>query len=167
MPNTRLVGTSLVLLTAFAVTGCQTPGEVQRTTMSTFEVAEASPEDIARALRRDGSVTLRGNVVFTTDSARLSPAGEDAAARLAAVLQDNPSLMVAVVGYTDNTGSFTYNLDLSRRRAEAMTNAMINQHGVSAERLAPVGMGELDPVASNDTPEGRAQNRRVAVILID
>jgi len=165
--RTRVAGLSLAVIASLAAAGCQTPGEVERTTTSIFDVGEASPDDIAQALQQDGRVALRGNVVFATDSAQLSDAGEAAAARLATVLQDSPELVVAVVGYTDDVGDFTYNLDLSRRRAEAMTNTMINEHGVSPDRLAPVGIGELNPVASNETEEGRAENRRVEVVLID
>jgi len=148
---------------ALGLAGCGTTGKVAET--STFDVSQASTDDIAKALDSDGRVVLRG-VLFETDSARLSPEGRDAVARIAGVLQSNPAMQLAVVGHTDNTGDFRYNLDLSKRRAEAMTGALMRDHGVAENRLAPLGAGPLNPVAPNDTAEGRAQNRRVEVVAI-
>lgn len=158
----RAAGVALCVA-ALGLAGCETTGKVGET--STFDVSQASTDDVASALERDGRVVLRG-VLFETDSARLSPAGVDNVTRLAEVLQRNPAMQLAVVGYTDNTGDFRYNLDLSKRRAEAMTGALIRDHGVAENRLAPLGAGPLNPVASNDTPEGRALNRRVEVVAI-
>jgi outer membrane protein OmpA-like peptidoglycan-associated protein len=70
------------------------------------------------------------------------------------------------VGHTDSTGKFKYNLGLSERRARSMANELL-RNGVAKDRLAPVGVGPLDPVASDDTEEGRALNRRVDVVLIE
>jgi OOP family OmpA-OmpF porin len=161
--TTVFAPTALAVVAALGLAGCETPGKVG--TATTFNLSEASPEDIASALKRDGRVVLRG-VLFETDSARLSDYGRDATARLAAAMRNNPDLKVAVVGHTDSTGDFNHNLDLSRRRAESMTTELIRKHGVAQDRLAPVGIGPLNPVASNDTPEGRAQNRRVEAVLI-
>jgi OOP family OmpA-OmpF porin len=162
----RLSSIVLAMTAAAGLAGCESQPKGQVGQTAVFDVAQASPDDIAKALQNDGRVVLRGTVVFETDSAKLSPAGKDAAARLAEALQKNPNLNVAVVGYTDNTGAFTYNLDLSRRRAEAMANALIRDHGIAVDRIAPVGVGPLSPVASNDTEAGRAQNRRVEVVVI-
>ena len=160
----RLSTMALALAAVTGLAACETEGKVAETT--TFDVSQAAPKDIARALDRDGRVVLRGGIVFETDSATLSEAGRSATARLAAALQSNPTRKVAVVGHTDNTGAFAYNLDLSRRRAEAMTNSLINDHGIAMDRLAPVGVGPLAPVASNDTAEGRTENRRVEVVVV-
>jgi outer membrane protein OmpA-like peptidoglycan-associated protein len=152
---------------AFVLSACETPkpvGAIAETV--TFDVTKASRDDIIAAMQRDKRVALTGGVVFETDSARLSPAGLDAAARLADALKRNPTWNVAVVGHTDNTGAFKYNLDLSRKRAEAFSGAMV-RNGVAETRLAPVGVGPLSPVASNDTAEGREQNRRIAVVLVN
>jgi OOP family OmpA-OmpF porin len=155
------VGIGLAL--AFALSACETPGKVG--TATTFDASQAEPEDIFEALDRDGQVTLRG-VLFEFDSDKLSASGKDACVRLAKVLTDNPSLRVAVVGHTDSTGKFQYNLGLSERRARSMANELV-KNGVAKDRLAPVGVGPLDPVASDDTEEGRSQNRRVDVVLIE
>ncbi|MGF1660496.1 MAG: OmpA family protein [Rubrimonas sp.] len=158
------MGVAAALVAAGALTAaCQPAGQVGRT--STFDVAQATPEDIGRALDRDGRVVLRG-VLFETDSARLSDAGRAAAGTLGSALQANPALRVAVVGHTDDTGDFRYNLDLSERRAEALAAALTRDHGVGENRLAAVGVGPLAPAVPNDTAEGRAQNRRVEVVVV-
>ena len=71
---------------------------------------------------------------------------------------------MAVVGHTDSRGDFKHNLELSQRRAQSFTNALV-EDGVSAQRLAPVGVGPLAPVASNDTPEGQQMNRRIEIVV--
>ncbi len=160
----RLGMITLAATGALILTGCQNSGKVGQE--STYDVAKASPDDIEAALKRDGKVTLTGGVVFETNSASLSAAGRERTEQLANALKKNPELRVAVVGYTDDTGPFQYNLDLSKQRAEAMVNALIKDFGINQTRLAAVGVGPLAPVASNSTPEGRAQNRRVEVVLI-
>jgi OmpA-OmpF porin, OOP family len=174
----KSVRSGMILLAACAVlglAGCETTGKTGQTSASettgkigqtsAFDVSKASPDNIKKALESDGRVSLSG-VLFETDSARLNPAGEDLVARLAAVLKQNPGIKVAVVGHTDSTGAFQYNLDLSHHRAQSIVSSLVQQHGIDQHRLAPVGVGPLSPVASNDTPEGRAQNRRVDVVLI-
>ena len=76
------------------------------------------------------------------------------------ILKANPSLTGEVRGYTDNTGSLQYNQKLSEARAKAVVDYMVKQ-GIAPTRLRAKGFGPADPVASNDTPDGRAQNRRV------
>jgi outer membrane protein OmpA-like peptidoglycan-associated protein len=69
-----------------------------------------------------------------------------------------------VVGHTDNAGGFDYNRDLSQRRAEAVVTRLIQDQGVDVRRLFPVGVSFAAPIASNQTEEGRAQNRRVELV---
>ena len=157
----------IVLLAACAVlglAGCETMGKFGRT--SSVDVSETSPEEIKKALDRDGRVSLSG-VLFETGSARLTAVGKEQTTQLAEVLKNNPSLKVAIVGHTDSTGTFQNNLSLSRRRAQGMVNSLVRNHGIAQNRLVPVGIGPLSPLASDDTAEGRAQNRRVDVVLID
>ena len=153
----------VLLMATMALAACETPGKVGE--VGIFDASAASVEDIADALNNDGRVTLRG-VLFETDSDRLSPEGVDAGVRLASVMQQHPEIKVAVVGHTDSTGDFRYNLGLSQRRAEALARELV-QNGVAQDRIAPVGVGEIAPVADNGTAEGRAQNRRVDVVLIE
>jgi OmpA-OmpF porin, OOP family len=165
----KSVRSGMILLAACAVlglAGCETTATGKIGQTSAFDVSKASPDDIKKALDSDGRVSLSG-VLFETDSARLNPAGEDLAARLAAVLKQNPGIKVAVVGHTDSTGAFQYNLDLSHKRAQSIVSSLVQKHGIDQNRLAPVGVGSLSPVASNDTDTGRAQNRRVDVVLIN
>ena len=80
------------------------------------------------------------------------------------MLSDNPSLNLFVVGHTDNVGDFKYNMKLSEERANAVVKVLISKYGVDKKRLTPAGVGPLAPVTSNDTEEGRAENRRVELI---
>jgi len=72
--------------------------------------------------------------------------------------------VVLVVGHTDNQGSYEYNLDLSAKRANAVKAALVSSHGVDAKRLTAAGAGMMAPVATNDSEEGRAKNRRVVLV---
>ena len=158
-----------------AVTGCmqnQTPPPPPpgpppgyMGSVATFDISTATEEDIANALRSDGRVVISGGVFFAFDSAEINPNAMQLVNKLANVMQQYPDLNVAVVGYTDNTGNFNYNIKLSERRANAIVKQLVKD-GVSADRLAGVGVGPLNPIASNDTEEGRAQNRRVEFVLI-
>jgi outer membrane protein OmpA-like peptidoglycan-associated protein len=154
---------ALGIASAFALSGCATTGKIGE--VSKFDIATASPDDIAKALEKDGRVVISGGILFETDSAKLAPSATDLVRRISDMMKENPDLKVAVVGHTDNTGDFNYNLQLSERRAKAMVDALVKD-GVAANRLAGVGVGQLSPVASNDTSEGRAQNRRVELVLI-
>lgn len=107
-------------------------------------------------------IVLRG-VNFDFDKATLRPDGRPILDEAARILNENPSLRVQVRGYTDSIGSDAYNLRLSIRRAETVKNYLVSK-GVAASRLEVEGFGESNPVASNDTEEGRAQNRRVELV---
>lgn len=76
------------------------------------------------------------------------------------MLEMNPTIKIKVQGHTDSIGSEQYNLDLSPKRADAVRDYLIKR-GVGADRLIAKGLGESVPIATNDTPEGRAENRRV------
>ncbi len=105
------------------------------------------------------------DILFATGSARLS-GGLTADLRvLAAHLKKYPNSTVQVIGHTDNVGAAAYNLNLSRQRAAAVSGVLVS-NGVPASRLATVGRGEDQPVASNLTAAGRAQNRRVEIIIL-
>jgi outer membrane protein OmpA-like peptidoglycan-associated protein len=84
--------------------------------------------------------------------------------KLAQFLQENPERKVVVEGYTDSTGSDSYNQQLSERRAESVRRAL-TRAGVDPQRIQAVGYGEEYPVASNDSPSSRAMNRRVEVTI--
>ncbi|MFM7142711.1 MAG: OmpA family protein [Alphaproteobacteria bacterium] len=107
-------------------------------------------------------IVLRG-VNFDYDKATLQPAGRPILDEAAEILKANPDVNVEVRGYTDSRGSDAYNMRLSERRAQTVKNYLVSR-GVSPSRLTTRGYGESDPVATNETAAGRAQNRRVELI---
>ncbi len=107
----------------------------------------------------DASPIVLRNVLFATGSAELLEASSDELNRLASLLQQQAHLRIRINGHTDNIGSPEDNLDLSEARAQAVHNYLIEQ-GIAADRLTYQGFGETRPIASNDSPEGRRQNRR-------
>jgi OOP family OmpA-OmpF porin len=115
------------------------------------------PPPPAPPVRR--KIVLRG-VNFDFDKATIRPDAAATLAEAAQILHEQPGVEVWVDGHTDAIGSDTYNHGLSERRAQAVVNYLA-QHGVGAGRLHARGFGESRPVASNETDDGRAQNRRV------
>ncbi|MEO0356951.1 MAG: OmpA family protein [Pseudomonadota bacterium] len=109
-------------------------------------------------------VTMPQDILFPVDSATLRPDLTRDLGTVAGNLMAYPNSTVQIVGHTDNTGSAAYNQGLSQRRAEAVSQVLIN-NGVPAGRLQSIGRGEDAPVANNLTAEGRAQNRRVEIII--
>lgn len=110
-------------------------------------------------------VTLPQDILFATDSFAVRPDLQRDIGALASNLRAYPNSTVQVVGHTDNTGEAAYNQDLSERRASSVASVLIGA-GVAASRIQTVGRGEDAPIASNLTPEGRARNRRVEVVII-
>ncbi|SEL17676.1 OmpA family protein [Roseivivax marinus] len=104
------------------------------------------------------------DIYFDTNEATLTPKSDAALAEMAKLLSDNPDIDVYIVGHTDTVGGYDFNLDLSRRRAQAVVDALVGSHGVSADRVVPAGVGPLAPVASNATGDGQARNRRVELV---
>ena len=105
------------------------------------------------------------NIYFESGKAVLSRESYPSLNKLAAKMIANPNMKIEVCGYTDNSGDETDNLDLSQRRAEAVVSYLISA-GISQERLIATGYGSTNPVASNDTFEGRAKNRRIEVKIL-
>ncbi|MDH5880816.1 OmpA family protein [Vibrio cyclitrophicus] len=98
--------------------------------------------------------------MFETNSTELSTDGKIALMPIVEVLKAHPQSSVDVVGHTDSTGSAEYNMMISKKRAAAVA-AYIEEQGIESDRISASGQGEENPIASNDTAEGRAQNRRV------
>lgn len=109
-------------------------------------------------------VTLPQDILFETDSAALTGSLRSDLAALARSLNEFPQSTVDIIGHADNTGTAAYNQDLSARRAQAVSRTLAN-NGVSPARLRAFGRGEDEPIASNLTPQGRAQNRRVEIVI--
>jgi outer membrane protein OmpA-like peptidoglycan-associated protein len=113
---------------------------------------------------RELIVTLPQDILFATDSASVAAGLRSDIRALANNLQDYPNSIVRVLGHTDSTGSAAYNQDLSARRASAVASILFD-NGVSASRVRAMGRGEDEPIATNLTPQGQAQNRRVEIII--
>lgn len=106
-------------------------------------------------------ITLKENMVnFGFDSSNLAETAKSNLDKLATVLANNPDTNISIYGYTDSKGTDAYNLSLSDRRAAAV-RTYLSSKGVAGSRMVTKGMGKADPIATNDTDAGRAQNRRV------
>jgi outer membrane protein OmpA-like peptidoglycan-associated protein len=112
-----------------------------------------------------GLVLTLGGVLFDFNSADLKPEGRLSVARVAGFLIALDNRDAVIEGHADNTGNADYNVKLSLRRAESIRNALV-EFGVSEDRMAAEGYGANFPVASNDTEEGREQNRRVEIVIL-
>lgn len=106
-----------------------------------------------------------GNIYFDYDKFELKPAEKEDLNQLGKFLKDNPQAFVVLQGFTDNRGTPEYNMRLSRERAEAVADYLIKNFKLDSSRVVAMWYGEANPVASNDTPEGRAKNRRVEVAV--
>ncbi len=115
-------------------------------------------------LELNGHATL-DDLVFKTGSSALGDADFDSLKNLAEYLSSRPDRTVVLVGHTDSEGGLGANMALSKRRATSVMEQLIARHGVDAKQVSADGVGFLSPIASNLTPDGRAQNRRVEVIL--
>lgn len=114
-------------------------------------------------LDAQGRVALYG-IYFDFDKSDVKPESEPTLEQIAKLLSENPKLNLYVVGHTDNVGDFNYNMKLSQARADAVVKTLVSKYDVNKKRLTPAGVGPLVPITSNDTEEGRAENRRVELI---
>jgi outer membrane protein OmpA-like peptidoglycan-associated protein len=107
-------------------------------------------------------VTFKGDVTFDTNSAVVKSELNSEIDRVAGILNQYPSTLIRVEGHTDSKGSDALNMDLSKRRANAVRDLLV-QRGVAASRIEVIGFGKSMPVATNDTAAGRQRNRRVEI----
>ncbi|MGM0420730.1 MAG: DUF4892 domain-containing protein, partial [Bacillota bacterium] len=122
-----------------------------------------SSESIIQDIESKGKVSIYG-VYFDTDSAEIKAESEETVEKIAEVLRENPGLDIYIVGHTDSTGDFAYNMDLSEERAQALVDNLVSEYGIEEGRLEAAGVGPLAPKASNETERGRAKNRRVELV---
>lgn len=109
-------------------------------------------------------LNMPNNVTFDSSSSTLKPAGANTLTGVAMVLKEYNKTAVNIVGHTDNTGTRALNMNLSQQRADSVASALITQ-GVGANRIRTQGVGPDQPIASNNTEQGKAQNRRVTITL--
>lgn len=125
------------------------------------EIKETLPGAEVERVGEGIKITLKENMVnFAFDSSNLSESSKVNLDKLATVLANNPDTNINIYGFTDSKGTDAYNLSLSDRRAAAV-KSYLSGKGVAGSRMNTMGMGKADPIASNDTDAGRAQNRRV------
>ena len=125
-------------------------------------IGESTP-DFSQTIASSGRYVTH-DILFDTDSDHLKPESAPVIKSIALGLATNPAMKLQVEGHTDSTGGASHNLDLSTRRAEAVKAILVSQFNVDVSRLTTAGMGDTKPIDSNDTPQGRAQNRRVEFV---
>jgi OmpA-OmpF porin, OOP family len=119
--------------------------------------------EMAKAIAGTGRIALYG-IYFDFNKADVKPESDRTLEQIAKLLKENPALKLLVAGHTDNVGSFSFNMDLSQRRAAAVVSTLSNRFGVDKDRLMPVGVSFASPIAPNKIEEGRAKNRRVELV---
>jgi outer membrane protein OmpA-like peptidoglycan-associated protein len=124
--------------------------------------AESAP-DVIKTVMASGRYVTHG-ILFDTDSDRIKPESAPVLRTIATAINADPGLKFLIEGHTDSSGQAAHNLDLSKRRAEAVKAVLVSQFGIEAARLTTAGLGSTKPIASNDTPQGRADNRRVEFV---
>jgi OmpA-OmpF porin, OOP family len=134
---------------------------VEKKEMEQAIVADAAA--FGNDIRSTGHAAVYG-VNFDTGKSTIKPESAQALGEIAKLLKADPTLKIHVVGHTDNVGDINANIKLSQDRAEAVLQALVRDHGIAAARLRSYGCGQFAPVASNDSEEGRAKNRRVELV---
>lgn len=131
------------------------------------ELEQAVPEaEVERVNNGEAiRVTFDSGILFGFDNTTLSPESREALSRFAANMNANPQTNIRVVGHTDSTGKYDYNVGLSKRRAQTVVN-FLREHQVDGYRITTEGVGPDQPIADNGTPEGRAKNRRVEIFIL-
>lgn len=126
----------------------------------------AQPDSAAPVQTREGlTITMQNEILFARASSTLTGGGVQKIAEIAAVLREYPDSDVIIKGHSSSEGEDSYNMDLSERRARMVLNQLIANRTAPA-RLIAIGMGESNPIATNDTETGRIQNRRVEIDIV-
>ena len=117
-------------------------------------------DDLTRMSFTEGKIVQLKNIFFDSDRSELLPRSNVELDKLVQILRENPKMEVEIIGHTDNSGDFNYNMTLSRRRATQVMEYLI-RNGIESKRLQANGFGSTQPLASNDIEETRQLNRRV------
>lgn len=132
--------------------------------MTNLRLAVGSP-DTRNKLITEGRFTTTG-IYFNTNAADIKPESYGVLKEIADVLSGNPEVKVTIIGHTDSDGDEAHNLDLSKRRAASVRQALIDNFAIKGDRLQTDGKGEAQPAESNDTSAGKAANRRVEFVKL-
>jgi OmpA-OmpF porin, OOP family len=132
--------------------------------LSNLRLAVGMPDTRNKILTQNKWVTH--GILFDVNSANIKPESYGTLKEMANVLKENPDLKVKIVGHTDADGKDDANLDLSKRRAAAVKEALVKEFGIDESRMETDGKGESEPIDKNDTPAGKANNRRVEFIKL-
>jgi len=135
--------------------------ELEQVLPQDTQVEVVEEEGQAPALK----VTFDSGILFATNSSTVSDASKTALRKFASNLQQNPDTDLKIVGHTDNTGKVDYNQTLSEKRAKSVYDYLMSE-GVSSKRMEYEGKGIHEPVADNNTAEGRSKNRRVEILIL-
>jgi len=130
-----------------------------------FMPVPIKPDDLSLQKLEPGKIIQLKNIYFEFDKDELMPRSFVELNKLLKIMRENPKLVIEIVGHTDALGDDDYNLDLSRRRALAVVS-FLQENKISKNRLRSHGEGEAKPISSNETDEGRAQNRRVEFVVV-
>jgi OOP family OmpA-OmpF porin len=138
--------------------------EANKFFISNLRLAVGAP-DTRNKLLTEGRFTTTG-IYFNTNSADIKPESFGILKEIADVLTSNPDVKIAIIGHTDSDGDEAHNLDLSKRRAASVRQALIENFGISGDRMQTDGKGESQPAEKNDTAAGKAANRRVEFVKL-
>jgi OmpA-OmpF porin, OOP family len=127
------------------------------------KMVTVTSKEMAQEISASGSVALYG-IYFDTNKTDIKPESSETLKQFPGLLTENKKLKLLVVGHTDTVGTFSYNMDLSSKRAASVEKELTTKYGTPANRLTPVGVSYACPVAPNKTEEGKAKNRRVALV---
>jgi len=138
--------------------------DIDRYLIGNIKFSTGAP-DTRNRLMSEGKFVTRG-ILFDVNSDKIKPESFGTLKDIAAVLTENPSVKVSIVGHTDADGKDADNLILSKRRAESVKATLVKDFGIDASRLETDGKGASQPVDNKTTPEGKANNRRVEFIKL-
>lgn len=177
LPARRPVGlfTAGLLAASFVVAGCaprmwsDTSGLAIMGTAPEPEATPApEPEPQKRVEVRDNKIVINEKVQFEFDSAKILPVSHSLLDEVAKVIKENPQIKALLVeGHASSEGSDDHNLKLSDRRAKAVMKYLTDKGGIDKKMLSAKGFGETQPIASNDTDDGKEKNRRVEFTITD
>ncbi len=132
--------------------------------ITNFRIGKAGVDNRSKLIT-EGRLSTNA-IQFKSGSDVLLPASYKTIREIAKVLENNPDVKIKIIGHTDADGSELSNLELSKKRAVAVMNSLVNQYGIAKNRMVTDGKGESNPLASNATGSGKAQNRRVEFIKL-